>query len=297
MWQATIALWRFPQQERAGCGSTQHQQQQAAGRQVQTQGRLCIQAVAVGGLAATVVSMVETTMCVMFVDGSLEVTACCCTSPFLADARPACTAMCHVPCVLQLVSSDVVTPFGIDSIRVCGGFMFVGMSREDEGIVKVYNLAQGGTSHQLTGHKVKLTAYACTSMLAACECCAHVCCKVWACMGCCWLSCCMSVHTSTSMHSAEQRQCHQQPLPADRVLMHLGWLQGQVYSLAYADKTLFTAGQDTTIRVWNLNEQAGIFVSQVGRQRQRDGMTGVRMPVCISDVSSTAVGGCSAQSN
>ena len=46
-----------------------------------------------------------------------------------------------------------------------------------------------------------------------------------------------------------------------------GWLvgaQGQVYALAFANNTLFTAGQDTSIRVWNLNEQAGIFVSQVG---------------------------------
>lgn len=57
-------------------------------------------------------------------------------------------------CTLQLVSSDVVHPFGVDSIRVCNNFMFVGMSREDEGIVKVYNLAAGGASHQLTGHKV-----------------------------------------------------------------------------------------------------------------------------------------------
>lgn len=40
--------------------------------------------------------------------------------------------------------------------------------------------------------------------------------------------------------------------------------QGQVYALAFANNTLFTAGQDTSIRVWNLNEQAGIFVSQVG---------------------------------
>lgn len=90
----------------------------------------------------------------------------------------------------QLVSSDIVAPFGIDSIRVDSNFMFVGMSREEEGIVKVYNLAAGGASHQLTGHK------------------------------------------------------------------------GQVYAMAFGNNTLFTAGQDTTIRVWNLNEQAGIFVSQ-----------------------------------
>lgn len=56
---------------------------------------------------------------------------------------------------MQLVSSDVVAPFGVDSIRVCSNFMFVGMSREDEGIVKVYNLAAGGASHLLTGHKVR----------------------------------------------------------------------------------------------------------------------------------------------
>jgi hypothetical protein len=42
----------------------------------------------------------------------------------------------------------------VDSIRVEGGFMFVGMSRAEEGIVKVYNLNAGGASHQLTGHKV-----------------------------------------------------------------------------------------------------------------------------------------------
>lgn len=63
-------------------------------------------------------------------------------------------AVQSVPVVVQLVSSDVVAPFGIDSIRVCSNFMFVGMSREEEGIVKVYNLAAGGASHQLTGHKV-----------------------------------------------------------------------------------------------------------------------------------------------
>lgn len=55
----------------------------------------------------------------------------------------------------QLVSSDVVAPFGVDSIRVEGGFMFVGMSKGDEGIVKVYNLNAGGAAHQLTGHKVR----------------------------------------------------------------------------------------------------------------------------------------------
>lgn len=54
---------------------------------------------------------------------------------------------------LQLISSDNVAPFGVDSIRVEGGFMFVGMSKADEGIVKVYNLTNG-QSHQLTGHKV-----------------------------------------------------------------------------------------------------------------------------------------------
>jgi hypothetical protein len=48
-----------------------------------------------------------------------------------------------------------VAPFGVDSIRVEGGFMFVGMSRAEEGIVKVYNLNAGGASHQLTGHKVR----------------------------------------------------------------------------------------------------------------------------------------------
>lgn len=62
---------------------------------------------------------------------------------------PSCSAM-------QLVSSDMVAPFGIDSIRVDSNFMFVGMSREEEGIVKVYNLAAGGASHQLTGHKVNV---------------------------------------------------------------------------------------------------------------------------------------------
>ncbi|WIA30476.1 hypothetical protein OEZ86_000560 [Tetradesmus obliquus] len=89
----------------------------------------------------------------------------------------------------QLVSSDNVAPFGVDSIHVEGGFMFVGMSRADEGIVKVYNLGAGGASHQLTGHK------------------------------------------------------------------------GQVYAMAVAAPALFTAGQDCSIRVWNFNEQAGIFMS------------------------------------
>jgi hypothetical protein len=56
------------------------------------------------------------------------------------------------------VSSDNVAPFGVDSIRVEGGFMFVGMSGAEEGIVKVYNLNAGGASHQLTGHKVRTQA-------------------------------------------------------------------------------------------------------------------------------------------
>lgn len=54
---------------------------------------------------------------------------------------------------LQMMSSDNVAPFGVDSIRVEAGYMFVGMSKADEGIVKVYNLATGH-SHMLTGHKV-----------------------------------------------------------------------------------------------------------------------------------------------
>jgi hypothetical protein len=47
--------------------------------------------------------------------------------------------------------------------------------------------------------------------------------------------------------------------------------QGQVYSMAFANNTLFTAGQDSSIRVWNLNEQAGIFVSQVCSGSDRAG--------------------------
>eukprot|EP00879_Flechtneria_rotunda_P031099 GHRR01033944.1.p1 GENE.GHRR01033944.1~~GHRR01033944.1.p1 ORF type:complete len:378 (+),score=104.44 GHRR01033944.1:542-1675(+) len=89
----------------------------------------------------------------------------------------------------QLTHSDIVAPYGVDSIRVEGGFMFVGLSKADEGIVKVYNL-QTGTSHQLTGHK------------------------------------------------------------------------GQVYGLAVANNALFSAGQDCSIRVWQYNETAGIFMSQ-----------------------------------
>lgn len=72
---------------------------------------------------------------------------------FTHCTHPALLAACLLG-VLQLVSSDLVAPFGVDSIRVCSNFMFVGMSREDEGIVKVYNLAAAGASHQLTGHKV-----------------------------------------------------------------------------------------------------------------------------------------------
>jgi hypothetical protein len=41
------------------------------------------------------------------------------------------------------------------------------------------------------------------------------------------------------------------------------WLQGQVYAMAVAAPALFTAGQDCSIRVWNFNEQAGIFMSAV----------------------------------
>jgi type IV secretory pathway VirB9-like protein len=40
-------------------------------------------------------------------------------------------------------------------------------------------------------------------------------------------------------------------------------LQGQVYAMAVAAPALFTAGQDCSIRVWNYNEQAGIFMSAV----------------------------------
>jgi hypothetical protein len=104
-------------------------------------------------------------------------------------------------CILQLVSSDVVHPFGVDSIRVCNNFMFVGMSREDEGIVKVYNLAAGGASHQLTGHKVSRAEQqdVCGGPRAAAvwlllHCCAvsarcmHAgCCCRWT-LGACWLA-------------------------------------------------------------------------------------------------------------
>jgi hypothetical protein len=51
-------------------------------------------------------------------------------------------------------------------------------------------------------------------------------------------------------------------------------LQGQVYAMAFANNTLFSAGQDTTIRVWALNEQAGIFVSQVCTAVQGAGWLG-----------------------
>lgn len=139
------------------------------------------------------------------------------------------------------MSSDVVAPFGIDSIRVDSNFMFVGMSRDEEGIVKVYNLAAGGTSHQLTGHKVGARA---TSHMAVGQC-THetrvsfppfALCVIWGALPDCVL-----------------------PFP-----LLSSCFQGQVYSMAFANNTLFTAGQDTTIRVWTLNEQAGIFVSQVG---------------------------------
>jgi hypothetical protein len=58
---------------------------------------------------------------------------------------------------MQLVTSDTVVPgegWGVDSILVEGGWMFVGISCSDEGIIKVYNFADASKNHQLTGHKV-----------------------------------------------------------------------------------------------------------------------------------------------
>lgn len=40
-------------------------------------------------------------------------------------------------------------------------------------------------------------------------------------------------------------------------------LQGQVFSIAVAAPALFTGGQDCSIRVWQYNEQAGIFMAAV----------------------------------
>lgn len=52
-----------------------------------------------------------------------------------------------------------------------------------------------------------------------------------------------------------------------------------MYALAYANNSLFTAGQDTSIRVWQLNEQAGIFVSQVNAEGQCCGL----VELCVQE--------------
>jgi hypothetical protein len=44
---------------------------------------------------------------------------------------------------------------GIDCILVEAGYMFVGMHKDHDGQIKVYNLGAGGASHVLTGHKVR----------------------------------------------------------------------------------------------------------------------------------------------
>lgn len=41
-------------------------------------------------------------------------------------------------------------------------------------------------------------------------------------------------------------------------------VQGQVLALVIAGQSLVSAGQDATIRVWAFNQQAQIFMSQVG---------------------------------
>jgi hypothetical protein len=53
-------------------------------------------------------------------------------------------------------------------------------------------------------------------------------------------------------------------------------LQGQVYAMAVAAPALFTAGQDCSIRVWNFNEQAGIFMSAVSVRML------ITCPLCIT---------------
>jgi hypothetical protein len=42
----------------------------------------------------------------------------------------------------------------LTALLLSGGFLFVGINKSEEGIIKVYNLASG-QNHQLPGHKVK----------------------------------------------------------------------------------------------------------------------------------------------
>jgi hypothetical protein len=40
-------------------------------------------------------------------------------------------------------------------------------------------------------------------------------------------------------------------------------MQGAIHAMVIAGQALVSAGQDNSIRVWNFNQQAGIFMSQV----------------------------------
>lgn len=124
--------------------------------------------------------------------------------------------------------------------------MFVGMSRADEGIVKVYNLGSGA-SHQLTGHKARAPLPTPREWEPITCCCC--CCKLWAPL---FVLC--SVSSSYVLHH-HHTACNANVLGDDTT-------QGQVYALAVANNALFSAGQDCSIRVWQYNEAAGIFMSQ-----------------------------------
>jgi len=85
------------------------------------------------------------------------------------------------------VTLDVGGP--ADSLLLSGGFLFVGMQKLDEGIIKVWNMANSA-NHQLPGHR------------------------------------------------------------------------GQILCMYAAGGLLFSGGQDRSVRVWNFNAAAGIFMSQ-----------------------------------
>ena len=87
------------------------------------------------------------------------------------------------------MTSNVEVGGQVDSLLLSGGFLFVGLQKAEEGIIKVWNTSSG-QHHQLPGHR------------------------------------------------------------------------GQILCMQVAAGMLFSGGQDRSVRVWNFNAQAGIFMSQ-----------------------------------
>lgn len=131
----------------------------------------------------------------------------------------------------------------MDSMLISGGFLFVGLHKAGEGIIKVWNMA-ANVDHLLTGHKVGPLMQ--TSVL------------------CILPSICAHTHTHAHKHI---RSIDLRRLGAASSLIMLIWsalcaVQGAVLCMCVVGSSLVSGGQDNTIRVWNFNQAAGIFMSQ-----------------------------------